>query len=56
MPRKKSHRTSDFVLQTLNFNEGGYPSVTVSAYGTAIQHMAAPTTTMMTNQTSATVT
>jgi hypothetical protein len=38
--------------QTLNFNEGGYPSVTVSAHGTAIQHMAAPTT--MTNQTSAT--
>jgi hypothetical protein len=28
--------------QTLNFNEGGYPSVTVSAHGTAIQHMAAP--------------
>jgi hypothetical protein len=41
--------------QTLNFNEGGYHSVTVSAHGTAIQHMAAPTT-MMTNQTSATVT
>ena len=41
--------------QTLNFNEGGYPSVTVSAHGTAIQHMAAPTT-MMTNQTLATVT
>jgi hypothetical protein len=40
--------------QTLNFNEGGYHSVTVSAHGTAIQHMAAPTT-MMTNQTSATV-
>jgi hypothetical protein len=38
--------------QTLNFNEGGYPSVTVSAHGTAIQHMAAPTITM-TNQTSA---
>jgi hypothetical protein len=38
--------------QTLNFNEGGYPSVTVSAHGTAIQHMAAPITTMMTNQTS----
>ena len=36
--------------QTLNFNEGGYPSVTVSAHGTAIQHIAAPTaTTMMTN-------
>src|SRR5215212_3744791 len=34
--------------QTLNFNEGGYPSVTVSAHGTAI-HTAAPTTT---NQTS----
>jgi hypothetical protein len=30
--------------QTLNFNEGGYPSVTVSAHGTAIQHLAAPTT------------
>jgi hypothetical protein len=42
--------------QTLNFNEGGYPSVTVSAHGTAIQHMGAPTTTttMTTNQTSAT--
>jgi hypothetical protein len=42
--------------QTLNFNEGGYPSVTVSAHGTAIQHMAAPTTTTTTNQTSATTT
>ena len=31
--------------QTLNFSEGGYPSVAVSAHGTAIQHMAAPTTT-----------
>jgi hypothetical protein len=31
--------------QTLNFNEGGYPSVTVSAHGTAIQHMEAPTAT-----------
>jgi hypothetical protein len=30
--------------QTLNFNEGGYPSVTVSVHGTAIQHIAAPTT------------
>jgi hypothetical protein len=41
--------------QTLNFNEGGYYSVTVSAHGTAIQHMAAPiTTTTMTNQTPAT--
>jgi hypothetical protein len=40
--------------QTLNFNEGGYSSVTVSAHGTAIQHMAAPTTMMMTNKTSAT--
>src|SRR5918996_3141573 len=40
--------------QTLNFNEGGYPSVTLSAHGTAIQHIGAPTTTtMMTNQTSA---
>jgi hypothetical protein len=28
--------------QTLNFNEGGYHSVTVSAHGTAIQHMRAP--------------
>jgi hypothetical protein len=35
--------------QTLNFNEGGYYSVTVSVHGTAIQHIAAPTTT---NQTS----
>ena len=34
--------------QTLNFNEGGYSSVTVSAHGTAIQHMAAPTTTNQT--------
>jgi hypothetical protein len=41
--------------QTLNFNEGGYSSVTVSAHGTAIQHMGAPTM-IMTNQTSATVT
>jgi hypothetical protein len=41
--------------QTLNFNEGGYPSVTVSAHGTAIQHMGAPTT-MATNQTSVAVT
>jgi hypothetical protein len=39
----------------LNLNEGGYPSVTVSAHGTAIQHIGAPaTTTTMTNQTSAT--
>jgi hypothetical protein len=37
--------------QTLNFNEGGYPSVTVSAHGTAIQHMGAPAATMMSNQT-----
>jgi hypothetical protein len=42
--------------QTLNFNEGGYPSVTVSAHGTAIQHMATPTTKTMTNQSLATVT
>ena len=43
--------------QTLNFNEGGYSSITVSAHGTAIQHMGAPaTTTMTTNQTSAAVT
>jgi hypothetical protein len=40
--------------QTLNFNESGYPSVTVSVHGTAIQHMAGPTMMMM-NQTSATV-
>ena len=40
--------------QTLNFNEGGYSSVTVSAHGTAIQHMGAPTM-MMTNQTSVAV-
>jgi hypothetical protein len=40
--------------QTLNFNEGGYSSVTVSAHGTAIQHMGAPTT-MTTNQTSVAV-
>jgi hypothetical protein len=26
--------------QTLNFNEGGYHSITVSAHGTAIQHIA----------------
>jgi hypothetical protein len=37
---------SDIVLvntsnQTLSFSEGGYYSVTVSAHGTAIQHMAA---------------
>jgi hypothetical protein len=41
--------------QTLNFNEGGYSSVTVSAHGTAIQHLAGPTMTMA-NQTSATLT
>ena len=41
--------------QTLNFNEGGYSSVTVSVIGTAIQHLAGPTMTMM-NQTSATLT
>jgi hypothetical protein len=40
---------SDLVLvntsnQTLNFSEGGYYSVTVSAHGTAIQHMAASET------------
>jgi hypothetical protein len=35
--------------QTLNFDEGGYYSVTVSAHGTAIQHMAAAST----NKTSA---
>jgi hypothetical protein len=34
--------------QTLNFNEGGYSSVNVSAHGTAIQHMAALTTTNQT--------
>jgi hypothetical protein len=37
--------------QTLNFSEVGYPSVTVSAHGTAIQHMAEPTTMTVTNQT-----
>ena len=37
--------------QTLNLNEGGYSSVTVSAHGTAIQHIAMPTTM---NQTSTT--
>jgi hypothetical protein len=37
--------------QTLNFDEGGYPSVTISAHGTAIQHMAEPTTMTITNQT-----
>jgi hypothetical protein len=41
------NNVSDIVLanksnQTLNFNEDGYYSVTVSAHGTAIQHMAAP--------------
>ena len=41
--------------QTLNFNEGGYHSVTVSAHGTAIQHMGAPTTMTM-NQTTVAVT
>jgi hypothetical protein len=40
--------------QTLNFNQGGYHSVTVSAHGTAIQHMGAPTM-MTTNQTSVAV-
>jgi hypothetical protein len=49
---------SDIVLvnttnQTLNLNDGGYSSVTVSAHGTAIQHVAAPT---IMNQTSATTT
>src|SRR5215217_1131488 len=39
--------------QTLNFDEGGYQSVTVSAHGTAIQHMGGPTTMTITNQTSA---
>lgn len=37
--------------QTLNLNEDGYSSVTVSAHGTAIQHIAVPTTM---NQTSTT--
>lgn len=37
--------------QTVNFNQGEYHSVTVSAHGTAIQHMGAPTM-MTTNQTS----
>jgi hypothetical protein len=40
--------------QTLNFNEGGYHSVTVSAHGTAIQHMGTPTM-MTTNKTSVAV-
>jgi hypothetical protein len=40
--------------QTLNFNEGGYSSVTVSAHGTAIQHMGTPTM-MTTNKTSVAV-
>jgi hypothetical protein len=51
---------SDIVLvntsnQTLNFSEDGYHSVTVSAHGTAIQHMGAPTM-MTTNQTTVAVT
>ena len=55
---KLPNNISDIALvntsnQTLNFNEGGYPSVTVSAHGTAIQHMGAPAAMMM-NQTSAT--
>jgi hypothetical protein len=37
--------------QTLNFNEGGYYSITISAHGTAIQHMSSTTAT---NQTPAT--
>jgi hypothetical protein len=37
--------------QTLNFNEGGYPSITVSAHGTAIQHIAAPTMMNLTSTT-----
>lgn len=50
-----SNSISDIALvntsnQTLNFTEGGYSSVTVSAHGTAIQHMSATTI----NQTSAT--
>ena len=41
------NNVSDILLantsnQTLNFNEDGYYSVTVSAHGTAIQHMSAP--------------
>ena len=41
------NNVSDIILanisnQTLNFNEDGYYSVTVSAHGTAIQHMSAP--------------
>ena len=40
------NNVSDIILantsnQTLNFSEGGYYSVTVSAHGTAIQHMSA---------------
>jgi hypothetical protein len=41
------NNVSDIILantsnQTLNLNEGGYYSVTVSAHGTAIQHISAP--------------
>ena len=41
------NNVSDIVLanksnQTLNFNEDGYYSATVSAHGTALQHMATP--------------
>jgi hypothetical protein len=39
--------------QTLNFDEGKHHSVTVSAHGTAIQHLAAPMTMTVTNQTQA---
>jgi hypothetical protein len=41
--------------QTLNFDEEGYSSVTVSVHGTAIQHLAGPTMTMA-NQTTASLT
>jgi hypothetical protein len=39
--------------QTLNFDEGRHSSVTISAHGTAIQHLAAPITMTVTNQTQA---
>lgn len=38
--------------QTLNFNEGGYYSVTVSVHGTAIQHISSSEARAATNQTS----
>jgi hypothetical protein len=35
--------------QTLNFNEGGYYSITISAHGTALQHMSSTTATDQTS-------